>query len=411
MEEQYSPSLERINKLIELKEQKEQGIFTGIPLWESFPNLSEVVPTIDKGQVILECGHSGVGKSMITRYKDIIVPWLFVKKHPELEIDLKFVIFLLEDDVDRFKDYVISILLYLKYRIKVSPKRLKSSFKEPLSNDIIDKMKSLQPALDDLLNRCIIEDSLYNSYGIYKRCRMLSEQWGIHYYVDMINGTSTVTRAEYNKLKVLPESLKDYSIEELKKSHDINPLEYKIFYKYKCYIPNNPKQHVIAVFDNINCLNPDEKEKDLKTAMDNFMYGYLRKNLAKHWMWTCVAVQQFVGGSEEQAFNYKGDNIIEKLIPNLSFLGDSKLTQRAAHLIFALFDPQRYGIEEFMEYDITRLKKCSRFLFILKNNDGDSNIVIPTLFIGESSYFEELPKPSEMTEDIYKRIETKQVKL
>ena len=118
MEEQYSPSLERINKLIELKEQKEQGIFTGIPLWESFPNLSEVVPTIDKGQVILECGHSGVGKSMITRYKDIIVPWLFVKKHPELEIDLKFVIFPLEDDVDRFKDYVISILLYLKYRIK-----------------------------------------------------------------------------------------------------------------------------------------------------------------------------------------------------------------------------------------------------------------------------------------------------
>ena len=25
---------------------------------------------------------------MITRYKDIIVPWLFVKNHPELEIDL-----------------------------------------------------------------------------------------------------------------------------------------------------------------------------------------------------------------------------------------------------------------------------------------------------------------------------------
>ena len=226
----------------------------------------------------------------------------------------------------------------------------------------------------------------------------------------MLEEKYLVTKEEYNKLKVLPKELEQFSINELKNSHQINPLEYKIFYKYSHYVPNNAKQHVISVFDNINCLNPDEKEGTLKNAMDNFMYGFVRKNLAKHWNWSCVAVQQFVGGSEEQAFTYKGENIIEKLIPNLSMLGDSKLTQRAAHLIYALFDPYRYSINEFMGYNIKRLKDNVRFLLVLKNNDGETNLVTPLYFEGSSSYFSELPLPTKMTEQIYKAIETKTYK-
>ena len=322
MEEKvFSPSQERINELIAIKEQREQGIYSGIPLWESMPMLAEVVPTIDKGQVILNAAASGVGKSMITRYKDIIVPWLFVKNHPELNIDLKFVIFLLEDDVNRFKDYMISALLYYKYNIRKSPKELRSSFKKALSNDIVEKMKGVTEELDSLLNICIIEDSLYNTYGIYKKCRLLSEEWGIHYYIDMLENKHILTREEYNKLKKLPPELEDYSIQELKVNHNINPLEYKIFFKYSHYKANNEREHVIAVFDNINCLEPDKNEGDLKGAMDNFMYKYLRKNIAKHWQWSCIAVQQNVGGAEEQAFTYKGSSIVEKLIPSLDKLG------------------------------------------------------------------------------------------
>jgi hypothetical protein len=406
MEQVFSPSQGRIDKLIELKELKEQGIYLGIPLWESFPILGEVVPTIDKGQVVLNCAASGVGKSMITRHKDIITPWLFVKRHPELEIDLKFVIFLLEDDEDRFKDYIISELLYLKFDIRINPKRLRSSFKEPLSQAILDKIKEIQPAIDDLLNRCIIEDSTYNSYGIYKKCRLLSEKWGEHYYTDMLGKKIIIPREEYNKLPLLGDLFKETSVKELTDSGK-NPTDYKEYYKYSHYTLNNPKQHVIVIIDNINCLHADKFEDGLKGAMDNLMYNYVRKNISKHWNWSVVAVQQNVGGAEEQSFTYKGENIIEKLIPNLSMLGDSKLTQRACHLIYGLFDPQRYGVTEFMGYDITRLKKASRFLYILKNNDGEGNLVIPLLFIGESSYFSELPKPTEMTEAIYKKIESK----
>lgn len=403
----HSPSQGIVDRLRTLKEQKEQGFYSGIPLWESFPTLGEIIPSLDKGQVILNAAHSGVGKSMITRFKDIIVPWLFIKNHPELQIDLKFVIFLLEDDRDRFEDYVTSILLFLKYKIEISPKRLRSSYKEALSQEILNKIIELQPAIDDLLNRCVIEDSTYNTYGIYKKCRLLSEEWGMHYYRDMFSGEIVLNKEEYNVLKSLPQEYKESSLIEIKDKYKLNPLEYKDFFKYSHYTPNNLKEHVVCIVDNINCLAPDKHEQNLKEAMDSFMYRYARQNIAKHWKWTIVAVQQFVGGSEEQQFDYRGSNVIEKLVPNLSMLGDSKLTQRACHLIYALFDPYRYGVQTYMGYNITKFKDYIRFLFILKNNDGVSNKVMPMYFQGASSYFKELPLPDKITEDFYKQYNIK----
>ena len=60
-----SPSQEIVDRLRTLKEQKEQGFYSGIPLWESFPTLGEIIPSLDKGQVILNAAHSGVGNIMI----------------------------------------------------------------------------------------------------------------------------------------------------------------------------------------------------------------------------------------------------------------------------------------------------------------------------------------------------------
>jgi len=342
---------------------------------------------------------------MITRHKDIIVPWLYVLGHPELNIDLKFVIFLLEDDEKRFKDYIISELLYIKYHIAISPKRLRSSYKDPLSNEILEKINSIQPAIDNLLNKCDIQDSIYNSYGIYRYCRLKSEEWGIHYYTDLLGEGKIITKSQYNDLVKLDEKYKDSTLQEIIVKYNLDPNKYKDFWKYSHYTPNNPNQHVIAIVDNINCLVPDKFEEGLKGAMDNFMYNYARKNITKHWNWTLVAVQQNVGGAEEQSYTYKGDSIVDKLIPSLDKLGDSKLTQRACHLIYGLFDPSRYGIEEFMGYDISKLRDSVRFLFVLKNNDGVSNIVVPLFFIGESSYFKECPIPSKISLSTYSSLE------
>ena len=185
----------------------------------------------------------------------------------------------------------------------------------------MDKVKQLQPYLDDLLSRCDIIDSISNSYGIYKYCRIKSEEWGEHFYEDLLGSGEVITKSQYNDLKNLDDRYKDYSVNELKDKFKLNPSEYKVFWKYSHYVPNNPKQHVIAIIDNINCFEPDKHEKDLKSAMDNFMYNYARKNITKHWRWTLCAVQQNVGGAEEQSFTYKGTSVVEKLVPSLDKLG------------------------------------------------------------------------------------------
>lgn len=379
------------------------GILSGIPLWESFPQLGEVVPTIDKGQVILNAAFSGVGKSMITRYKDIIAPWLYVRNHPELEIDLRFVVFLLEDDRNRFVDYMISTLLYLKFSIAVSPKQLRSAYRDSVSEDILNKIAEIQDDIDDLLSRCTIEDSTYNSYGIYKTCRLKSEEWGTHYYTQLMAEETYITKTQYNELPKLPENLKDLSVEELRNRYKVNPLEYQDFWKYSHYEASNPKQQVIMVVDNINCLVPDKYEVTLKAAMDNFMYNYCRTNIAKHWSWTVVAVQQFVGGQEEKKYSNTGQQIKDNQEPSLDKLGDSKLTQRACHLIYGLHDPFRYGHKTYHHYEIRDMRGLARFLFIIKNNDGEANLMYPLYFRGESSVFKELPHYEAMG-PIYERI-------
>lgn len=395
-----------------LRDHKEKGILNGIPLWDAFPKFSDWIPSIDKQQVSMICAYSGVGKSQFGRFYSIIAPCMYVLKHPELEIDLKILVFLLEDDESKFQDYIISFILGLKYSIYLSPKHLTSSFKESLDDDTLMKIAKCTDIADKIFNMCIVYDSIYNSFGIYKTCRLHSEKWGTHYYSLILPDKTEkkITKEEYNKLKKLPAEYKNSSLQELKEV-GINPYVYKDFWKYCEYIPNNPKQHVICYVDNINCLDPDKNELTLKNAIDNFMYKYCRRNIAKHWKWSVVAIQQFVGGNEANQYDYKGDIVLSKTLPNLSDLGDSKLSQRACHVIIGLYDPWRYGITEFMDYDVEAIKDSIRFIFLLKNNDGYTNKVKGLLFFGECSYFKELPVPEKITKEIIDRINNRNFKI
>lgn len=395
----------RLNQLKKRYEEREAGIIHGIPLWEQFDLLAETVPTIRKGQVILNAASSGVGKSMITRYKDIITTWKYVHQHPETEIDLKFVVVLLEDSEERFIDYIICSMIGLKHKVHLSPTDIKSDGKYKIKPEVLELIESVEDLVEDLLSKCVIVDSIYNTYGIYKFCRGLSEDWGEHYYTFMDDSIPNeervyLNKVEHSKLKEMKKGMVSKDKKELiDLGYDLK--EYANFYKYSHYNPHNPKQHVILVVDNINCFQPDKWENNsLMEAMEIFAYKYARQQIAKHWNWTVVMVQQNVGSAEEQKYDFKGGAVIDKLVPSLDKLGDSKKTQRACHLIYGLFDPWRYGVNEFMKYKTNKLKDNARFLFVLKNNDGASNKVVPLWFHGASGVFRELPTPDKVN-DVY----------
>lgn len=395
----------RLEQLKKRFDEREAGIIHGIPLWEQFPILAETVPTIRKGQVILNAASSGVGKSMITRYKDIITAWKYAHQNPEAGIDLKFVVVLLEDSEERFIDYIICSMIGLVHKVQLSPTDIKSDGKHKIKAEVLELIESVEDKVEDLLSKCVIVDSIYNTYGIYKFCRGLSEDWGEHYFTFMDDSLPEdkkvyLNKVEHSKLKEMDKKLAKKDKKELL-DLGLKLEEYANFYKYSHYEPHDPKQHVILVVDNINCFEPDKWENNsLMEAMEIFAYKYARKQMAKHWNWTVVMVQQNVGSAEEQKYDYKGGAVIDKLVPSLDKLGDSKKTQRACHLIYALFDPWRYGINEFMKYKTNKLKDNGRFLFVLKNNDGASNRIVPLWFHGPSGVFRELPTP-EKVNDVY----------
>lgn len=52
---------ERVEQLKQLKLDRKNGILSGIPLWTEMPELGKWIPSLDKGQVILDAANSGVG--------------------------------------------------------------------------------------------------------------------------------------------------------------------------------------------------------------------------------------------------------------------------------------------------------------------------------------------------------------
>lgn len=73
-----------------------------------------------------------------------------------------------------------------------------------------------------------------------------------------------------------------------------------------------------------------------------------------------------------------------------------------------LFSPFKFGLKEYMGYDITKFKDNIRFLEICINRDGELGGIIALFFDGATCSFTELPKPDDKIalERVYKYLES-----
>ena len=383
----------RIQELKELRQNRIEGKANCIPFTDTFPKLSQYVPGIIKGYIYHNVAMSGVSKTQFTKYAFIWTPYIYNKLHPESKIDYKIIIFLLEESEEEFIDSAICTMLFLKFAIRIDPVELTSLRENPLSTEILDKVESIQDELDDFLSHCVIVDSVNNCTGMYKMCRNISNEQGIHYWKPLIGEGDEITAEKYESLTP-----------EVKKT-----------YKYSRYQANNPDQYNIVIVDNLNLLS-EEYDSNLKRnlslieVMDRWCYNYCRRQMTKHWNWICCQVQQLANADEAQQFNYKGESIIAKVRPNLSMLADSKKTQRHSLVIMWLFAPDRYEVDEYAGYNIEVLRDTFRTVGIAKNRKGMANVEIPLYFDGASNFFRELPSPKEMNPDTYRKCVERRIK-
>ena len=371
----------RIKRYQLAKQLRKEGKYNGAPLFYSFPRLGKLIPVIPKGKQIMLLGGSGIGKSQLWIGLILLPVYNLIKNY---KYKAKFHIFLLEDPIELFEDRLFCRILHIvsKKKYSVDPMELNSMREQPISDEIETYFEETDRIVEDILSYCTVYDSVYNVTGIYKNLRTISGEQGEHIWEE-----------------------KEFTYK--KKDSSTFTEKVKVYKEYK---PNDEEEHNIVFVDNLNNFSEEfdkklNKSLDIRSSMGKWCRDYSRLQIVKHWDWTVINICQTALESDKKQFDNRGGNIIEKLEPNLSFLGDNKIIARDHHLILGLFSPTRFGIEQYENYRISQLDDAFRALIILKSNFSIPNRKIPLYFNGASSYFKELPLPNDMSPNIYKQIE------
>lgn len=229
----------------------------------------------------------------------------------------------------------------------------------------------------------------------------------------LLNILSYYLHKEYNiqrsskELMSLKSPVDDYVIERI---NDLEPLmeaflnrvnivtdlrgPTEIYHHAQKHYNNHPDAYNIIVVDHLSLLSTEPGSLTTKDAMTKFtsVYGLdLRDRLRCS---VCVVQQQ---AAEQESLNHFTSN---KLEPSLNGLGDSKVCGRDYNVLLGLFAPARHELSTYRGYDIAKMKDTYRGLFVLKDREGESNIIDHLYFNGRVNDFKELPPAAELNYSI-----------
>ena len=142
--------------------------------------------------------------------------------------------------------------------------------------------------------------------------------------------------------------------------------------------------------DHLSLLSPETGSPTIRDAMIKFTstYGLILRD--KYKCSICVVQQQAADQEDLDHFKEK------KLEPSLNGLGDAKICGRDYNVVLGLFAPSRHELSLYRGYDISKLNDNHRALWIIKDREGEANIVDHLYFDGKVNYFKELPKAAEL---------------
>lgn len=355
-----------VDKINDNFKKKQEGGFTSII--PPFKRLAEKYPGWVKGTYTIITAGTGIGKTKTAKFFAVTSVYDFIKKNPKVKAKVFY--FALEEGKDMFWLSMISNILYTRYNLMFSPMELLSLGSFTLSDDVINKINSVQDEVNDMEKYIDVTDHIRNPFGIYKYVR----DW---FYSSKIG--------YFEKIKI-----------------DEKEIDGKFVYYDKDY-------YVFCITDHISLLTPDtngqySQQKNLHEAMGYFSQEYCLNHFTKRLDMVTVNIQQQAADKEKQEF-YRGDTIESKIEPSLDGLADNKLTSRDADLVLGVFAPTRYGLEQYRGYDINKLKDKYRCLKFLKDRHyGLANAYCHFYLNGKTNIFKELPPAQEMTNEIYEDI-------
>lgn len=346
-----------ISKLEERQERVKSGKMNCIPL--PFDRTSTFFPGIEKGTYSIVSASSGVGKSKFTRFLYVYHVYKYIKENSDADVRAKIFYFSLEESKERFFLNLISKWLFDNHGLKIGIKELLSIGKKGchLSDEVLELIKDAKEYFVDFNNYFTVIDETRNPTGFYLT---------VHDYL-MKNGHWVMKKGIREGKEA---DVKDY------------------------YVPDDPELYLIVIVDHISLIQPEKDNgvmMNLHQTISKWSSDYCI-NLRNQFDVAIVNVQQQSADKEKKQFTMKGGSIDEKLEPSLDGLADNKLTGRDADVVIGLFAPERYQIEQYEGYDITKLQDNFRMLMFLKTRDGEANMRTPLFFDGKVGDFKELPK-------------------
>ena len=366
-------------KIKDNKTLRNAGKDTCIP-WILLPELGKVVPGIEQEKYYLVTANSKVGKTKLADFMFVYNPYEYIRTTPNSNLKVKIFYFSLEVSKEEKLRQYISYRLFKDHGITISPEKFMSMFQDYILDDKIEKLiDNYEEEIIEFESIVTIIDNIRNPFGIYKYVRDYAYSHG--HYVD-INGN----KMDHNDFSSHNDDIRNKALKSVHK-----------------YIADDPSEHVLIITDHLSLLQP-EKGEDLWSAMFKFSSDYCL-SMRDRWRYIPINIQQQAADQEKQQFTFKGDSIVEKIRPKPDGLADCKLTQRDVNIMFGLFSPHRYKIDNYQDYDISKLEDNYRELTILLNRGGSSNLNIDLYFNGASSYFKKLVAPKLMTPQMYEHIQ------
>jgi len=288
---------------------------------------------------------------------------IFAYEHQDI-MRLRIFYFNLEETDEKILNRFQSWLLYRLDRIRISPSNLRSSRNDsPVPQEILDKLESENYVkYIEFFENTIIFSPTSNPTGIFYECKRYAEA----------NGTTYKKTVPFNQEEV-----------------------------FDRYEPNDPFEYRVVVIDHISLIS-QERGMSKKESIDK-LSEYLGTNLRNRYTFIPIVIQQ------QSTENESNDSFkLNRIRPSGAGLSDSKYVQRDVNILMGLFSPFKFGLKEYMGYDITKFKDNIRFLEMCVNRDGEMGGIVALYFDGATCTFKELPPPEdkEGLAEIYKYMDS-----
>jgi replicative DNA helicase len=326
---------DRLEKQIE---RGKKGLNTGIP-FEGFTTLSDQIMNIQQGRYDLVGAGTSVGKTAFINSTYVFGAIDFLQKNPDYVHKLEVIYYCLEIPPEDMIAKHIAKLIWEEHGILTTINEIKSLGNNTIRPEVADLVASYKEKMTEIQDKYIRFKTSMSPKQLFRDLITYAKKRG------------TVTEDK-----------------------DGNILE---------YTPNDEGLITLVVVDHIGLIN----YKDFGTKKEAIdmasRYLVFFRNMCG---FSPLVVSQINRGSE-QMDRQSGDN----WQPKLSDFKDSGNTQEDANTVIMLASPFYYGIQKCLGYDITKYKDRYRLGSILKNRDGQRNLLVSFLFIGEYGGYYQLP--------------------